>query len=132
MMEFGTKRYEWIHITPLTNAQNVVIPLAYGAGAGDMIYIAPGKDLLYLTWGVESQLNFFFIVEGANDSTFATFDTLVGQNCLAGGYYRPYQLPAPYTGGHITITSPLIRIRLTDIALADHTYTRVYVKGWWV
>lgn len=131
-MEFGTKRYEWIHVTPITNAQNVVIPLAYGAGAGDMMYIVQGKDLLYLTWGIQSAQNFLFIVEGANDESFAAVDVLVNQNCLGGAYYTPYQLPAPWTAGHITITSPLIRIRLTDISLADHAYTRVYVKGWWV
>lgn len=130
-MEFGNKRYEWIYTTPLTNAQNVVIPLAYGAGAGDMIYIVPGKDLLFLTWGIESDLNFLFMVEGSNDDAFAAIDILVTQNCLGGGYYRPYQLPAPYTGGQISITSPLVRIRLMDLAMADHNYTRVYVKGWW-
>ncbi len=131
-MEFGSKRYEWAYLTALTNAANLVIPLARGAAAGDMIYIVPGKDLLYLTWGVESANNFLFMVEGSVDETFVAVDILVNQNCLAGGYYRPYQLPAPYTGGHITITSPMIRIRLMDLSMADHAYTRVYVKGWWV
>ena len=131
-MEFGNKRYEWIHVTPLTNAQNVIIPLAYGAGAGDMIYIVPGKDLMYLTWGMESQNNFRFMVEGSNDDTFAAFDILVSQICLGATYYTPYQMPAPWTGGQITITAPLIRVRLMDMAMADHAYTRVYVKGWWV
>lgn len=129
MQQFGNKRYEWLKITPLLNADDIIVPLAAGGG----LVVAPTGGILYLTWGVQSNLGFMFIVEGCVNIGFAVADRfiLVNQACLGLGYYTPYELPAPWTGGQITITMPYVRIRLVDTAMSDHETTRVYVKGWW-
>lgn len=129
MQQFGNKRYEWLKTTPLLQLEDIIVPLAAGGG---MLY-APAGGLLYLTWGVESNQRLDFMVEGCVNVGFLAAETfvLVNQACLAATYYTPYQMPAPFTGGHITITMPYIRIRLRETVNIDHTLTRVYVKGWW-
>ncbi|GAH49291.1 unnamed protein product, partial [marine sediment metagenome] len=129
MQQFGNKRYEWLKVTPLENADDIIVPLAAGGG----LVFAPTGGLLYLTWGVRSSLTFLFIVEGCPNTFFAAGETfiLINQACLAIAYYTPFELPAPWTGGQIKITMPYVRIRLVDTAMADHATTCVYVQGWW-
>jgi hypothetical protein len=126
-MQFGTKRFEWFYDTPLLSGANVVVPLGKGGG----LPFADGRSMLWLTWGIISELAWTFYVEGDMYPDFPGPVILASQGCLPATYYTPYQLALPMTGTHIVITRPFVRIRSTDGATADHAYTEIYVKGWW-
>jgi hypothetical protein len=126
-MNFGTDRYQWEYDTALASGANVIVQLGRG-GARDFI---DGRTILWLTWGIISELTFTFTVEGSLYPNFPVPRVLATQACLAATFYTPYQLPLPLTGPRIIVNMPFVRIHLVDTAVADHAYTEIYVKGWW-
>jgi hypothetical protein len=111
----------------LASGANVIVQLGRG-WARDFI---DGRTILWLTWGIISELTFTFTVEGSLYPNFPVPRVLAAQACLAATFYTPYQLPLPLTGPRVIVNMPFVRIRIADTATADHVYTEIYVKGWW-
>jgi len=122
------KTTEWQTGVPLTNAETRQIEICT-PGTGYTILRA--DDQKFLTWGIMTQLNATLNVYGDILPTVAPGDVIYTQLLLGGTFMTPYLLGAPMSNsGYVVITRPFIRIELIDLGLADHTYTRLYVKAW--
>ena len=119
----------WKYETPLTSGAAVLIPIAMELSG---ITLEDCSYCRYMTWGLISSHNCRFEVLGCNSPAFVIPDTLYLQNAVGAAYTTPFLLAAPVgQSGDVILTRPFIRIRLTDTATSDHTYTRLYVVAWW-
>lgn len=128
----GRDLVEWGWYTPLTNGQNLVVPL--GGGEGLPFGVARGQDYRFLTFGVYSSHTFDLIVETSWQGGFAAGATyeICNLGILAATYTQPFALPAPQgDNGFIVVQGYYLRIRAVDTAGAGHTQTSIYVAAWW-
>lgn len=124
----GDNQLIWWYDTPLTALQVVLVPVGLATSGVTIVNCANCK---YITYGVISQNLCTVEVLGAADSTFVVFDVLSIHTIPAATYSTVYGLGGNEgLTGHLVLTRPFIRIRLTEIANVIHTYTRLYVKAW--
>ncbi len=119
---------EWVTNIPLTNAETRHVEVAQ-PGHTHVTVDVTGRN--FLTWGIITELAATLNVLGSLAIGFPVTDTLYSQALVGATYTTPYLLGAPMSNsGCVMITRPFIRIQLVDLALANHAYTRVYVKAW--
>lgn len=129
-MQFQTKEaIQWCYDIPLTSGGAALVPV------GRNLYPVTNADVSgcrYLTWSLISSHACRLEVFGDIDAVMGTLDTLYLQNVAAGILGTPYNLAAPVgQGGDVILTKPYLRLRLSDQAAANHTYTRFYAIAWW-
>lgn len=127
----GRDLIEWAYNTPLTLAQNLVVPLAGAEGLP--FTVGRGQDVRFMTFGVYGSSTFDLIVETSWEGGFGAGTThqIVNLGILAGAYTQPFQLPAPQgDNGFIVVQGYYLRIRAVNTGIV-HTQTNIYVAAWW-
>lgn len=130
MQLIAKEQQSWKWGTALTSAQALYIPVAMENN--NIPTICDCCGCRYLTWGAIASHTFTIEILGSLDPNMGTQDVLYTQNVAAATYSTPYLLAAPLgQGGDVILTRPYIRIKLTETATANHTYTRFYAVAWW-
>lgn len=122
---------EWTYNTPLTNAENRIVPLG---AENNPFTVARGQDVRYMTFGVFSSHTFTIFVEQSWRGDFgADVNVIATLAILAGVYTQPFALPAPQgDNGFFLLQGDYIRCRAQDTAAANHTRTNLYFAAWGV
>lgn len=122
---------EWTYNTPLTNGQNLIVPLG-AMDATPVYFVARGQDLLWLTFGVFSSHAFTIFVEQSWRGDFAAdVQVIATLAVVAATYTQPFALPAPQgDNGYIALQGDYIRCRAQDTAAVNHTQTNLYFRAW--
>lgn len=120
---------EWTYNTPLTNGQNLSVPL--GAENNPFV-VGKGQDVRFMTFGVFSSHTFTIFVEQSWRGDFgADVNVIATLAVLAGVYTQPFALPAPQGDkGYFVVQGDYLRCRAVDTAAANHTRTNLYFAAW--
>lgn len=123
---------EWTYNTPLTNGQNLIVPLG-AQDATPVYFVARGQDIRFMTFGVFSDRIFQIVIEQSWRGDFAagTVNAIATLNVLAATYTQPFALPAPQgDNGFIVLQGDYIRCRAVDTSAGDHAQTNLYFAAW--
>ena len=117
---------EWVTSEPLTSGEARIVELG---NVNSGIYNMSDRGHLFITFSVISSHTCLFEIRGFFDP--AAIDVPYFVAVPAATLFTPYDMPAPYNmTGYLTLVKPVVNVRLSDTATANHTYTRLYVKAW--
>lgn len=118
---------EWKYTTPLTAAQNLVVPLAMELSPET---VAAGSDLLLATFSIFSTVATTVNFQGSVNAAFTNPRLLATLAVVAATFTTAYALPVGLaTNGVILVTLPFVRWNLVDTG-GGSAVTEFYAKAW--